>query len=181
MTAREKWIQVLAIAGGLVVLVGGVDPLEGSILVLTGTALLAAAAMVAPCDGVVRRARAINLALTLVGFAAIWGMTAVGGVGESTGHSFWCALLGLPLVAGWSLSFWARGAPRWLTWLGLLAGGWYLILPLLAAAKARTNPDIVWPVLAALAICGLVTFVGCVWRLRQPRPIAADPPQSVYS
>jgi len=174
MTAREKWIQVLTIAGGLAVLVGGVDPLEGAILVLTGTALLAAAAMVAPCDGVVRRARAVNLALTLVGFAAIWGMSAVGGVGGSTGHSFWWALLGLPLMAGWSLSFWARGAPRWMTWLGLLAGGWYLILPALAATKARTNPHIQWLVLAALGACGLVTLAGCVWRLRERRPIAGN-------
>ncbi len=174
MTAREKWIQVLSIAGGLAVLIGGIDPLEGSILVLTGTALLAAAAMVAPCEPEVRKTRGLNLGLALAGFAAIWGMTALGGVGGATGRSFSWALLGLPLMAGWSLSFWARGAPRWMTWLGLLAGAWYLILPLLAASKARTNPHLVWPVLAALGACGLATVAGCLWRLRQRRPIAGN-------
>jgi hypothetical protein len=174
MSARENWAQALTITGGLAVLAGGIDPLEGSILVLAGTALLAAAARINSTDCRIRRMRAVNLALAVVGFAAIWTMTALGGVGGSTGRSFLWVLLGLPLVAGWSLSFWTHGAPRWMTWLGLLAGGWYLALPLFAAAKARTNPHILWGVLAALAICGLVTFVGCVWRLRQPRPIAGN-------
>jgi hypothetical protein len=174
MTAREKWAQVPTITGGLAVLVGGIDPLDGAIVVLAGAALLAAAAMIAPCNHAVRTSRAINLTLTIVGFAAIWIMTALGGIGGATGRSFLWAWLGLPWVAGWSLSFWSHGAPRWLTWLGLLAGGWYLVLPLLAATKARTNPHILWSVLAALGACGLVTIVGCVWRLRQPRPIAGN-------
>lgn len=174
MTTREKWVQVLTVPGGLAVLAGGIDPLEGSILVPVGTALLAGAAMIAPCEPVVRRARALNLALALVGFAAVWGLTALGGVGGTTGRSFFWALLGLPLVVGWTLSLWGHGAPRWLTWLGLLAGAWYLVLPLLAATKARANPHILWPVLIVFGACGLVTVAGCVWRLRRPRPIAAN-------
>lgn len=173
-TARERWIQALTVVGGLAVLAGGIDPLEGSLLVLIGTALLAAAARVGQPGRRVRRMRAVNLALVVVGFGAIWGMTAGGGVGGTSGRSFLWALLGLPLIAGWSLSFWGQGAPRWMTWLGVLAGSWYLVLPLVAATKARTNPHIMWSVLVALGACGLVTLAGCVWRLRQPRPIAGN-------
>lgn len=174
MTTREKWTQALTIPGGLAVLIGGIDPLDGAIVVLAGTALLAAAAMIAPCDPAVRRVRGISLALALIGFAAIWTLTALGGVGGTTVRSFLWAFLGLPLIAAWTLSFWGHGAPRWMTWLGLLAGAWYLALPLLAATKTRTNPHILWSVLAAIGACGLVTLAGCVWRLRQRRPIAEN-------
>lgn len=174
MTVREKWTQALTVPGGLAVLIGGFDPLDGAVVVLAGTALLAAAATVAPCDRGVRTMRAMNFVLTAFGCVAIWILSAQGGVGEATGRSFLWAFLGLPLVAGWSLSFWSRAAPRWMTWLGLLAGGWYLSLPLLAAAKARANPHLLWSVLAAIGACGLVTLSGCVWRLRRPRPIAGN-------
>lgn len=61
-----------------------------------------------------------------------------------------------------------------MNWLGLLGGGWYLVLPLLAATKGRTNPHILWLALAALAAFGILTLVGCVWRLRQRGPISAN-------
>ncbi|MBI5426234.1 MAG: hypothetical protein HZA32_19340 [Opitutae bacterium] len=174
MTTREKWGQALAILGGLAVLVGGIDPLDGGVVLFAGTALLAAAAFVSPADRTVQRARATNFALAAFGFGAIGVLSSGGGVGGATGRPLFWALLGLPLVAGWSLSFWGRGSLRWMNWLGLLAGGWYLALPLLVLRKSRTNPHILWPVLIALAVFGLLTVVGCVWRVRQRRPIAGN-------
>lgn len=171
---REKWTQVLAVPGGLAVLIGGVDPLEGSILILIGTALLAGAALVARADRGVLAARGTHLALAAFGFAAVWILTIGGGVGGSAGRSMAWAALGLPLAAAWSLSFWGRGAPRWMNWLGLLGGGWYLALPMLVMTKSRTNPHILWSALAALAVFGVATVAGCVWRLRQPRPISEN-------
>lgn len=174
MTTREKWDQALAIPGGLAVLIGGIDPLEGGVVVISGTALLAGAAFVARSDLGVQRARATNFALAAFGFGAIAMLSRDGGVGGSTGRSLYWVLLGLPLVAGWSLSFWGRGSLRWMNWLGLLAGSWYLALPLLVLTAARRNPNVLWPAVAALAACGAMTVAGCGWRLRQPRPIAAN-------
>jgi len=174
MTTQEKWTQALAVPGGLAVLVGGLDPLEGAIVILFGTALLAGAAFVAPAERAVLAARGLHFVLAAFGFAAVWTLTLIGGVGGSTGRSVAWIVLGLPLLAGWSLSFWGRGAPRWMHWLGLLAGGWYLALPLLVIRQSRTHPHIQWSALAALAACGLATLAGCVWRLRQRRPIAAN-------
>lgn len=174
MTTRERWGHALAIPGGLAVLVGGIDPLEGGIFLFAGTALLAAAAFIAPTDRAVQLARATNFALAAFGFGAVAVLSGAGGLGGSTGRPLAWAVLGLPLFAAWSLSFWGRGSLRWMNWLGLLAGGWYLTLPLLVLRKSRTNPHILWPVLAVLAVGGLVTLTGCVWRLRQRRPIAGN-------
>jgi hypothetical protein len=174
MTTREKWTQALAVPGGLAVLVGGIDPLEGSIVILFGTALLAGSSLVAQANRVVLAARGIHFALAGFGFAALWVMTILGGVGGSTGRSMAWIALGLPLLTGWSLSFWGRGAPRWMNWLGLLGGGWYLALPLFAVTKSRAHPHILWPALTALAVFGVLTLVGCVWRLREPRPISVN-------
>lgn len=174
MTTREKWSHALAIPGGLAVLAGGIDPLEGGVVVLAGTALLAAAALVAPAVRTVLLARATNLALAAFGCGAMIVLSDGGGVGGDTGRPPFWAVLTLPLVVGWSLSFWGRGSLRWMNWLGFLAGGWYLALPLLVLTAGRHNPNVLWPVVAALAFCGAATVVGCVWRLRQPRPIAAN-------
>lgn len=174
MTTREKWTQGVAVPGGLAVLLGGFDPLEGAIVILAGTILLAVASLIAGAEPAVWFSRFVNAGLAVFGFTALFVLSSIGGVGGPTGRSFFWMALCLPLAAGWSLSFWGRGAPRWLNWLGLLGGGWYLALPLLIAMQSRANPHIVWPALVALAAFGLVTLAGCVWRLRQPRPISGD-------
>lgn len=174
MTTREKWGHALAILGGLAVLIGGIDPLDGGVVLFAGTALLAAAAFVANADRAVQLARAVNFGFAAFGFGAIAVLSDAGGVGGSTGRSLVWTLLGLPLAIAWSLSFWARGSLRWMNWLGLLAGGWYIALPLLVLRKSRTNPHILWPAIVALAVCGAVTVAGCLWRLRQRRPIAGN-------
>lgn len=99
MTTREKWTEALAVPGGLAVLIGGIDPLEGSIVILFGTALLAGSALVARADRVVVAARGIRFALAALGFAAVWTMTFMGGVGGSIGRSMAWVALGLPSIA----------------------------------------------------------------------------------
>lgn len=81
-------------------LLGALDPLEGSPAIVLGIGLVALAA---------RRERrgatlaAVGFGMALFGFAAMWILTVLGGVGGSTGHSAWWALLALPLAPGWLL------------------------------------------------------------------------------
>lgn len=167
MNAREKSVRMLTIIGGICVLVGGFDPLEGSIAIAAGSVLLAVAAHLGAAELSLRRARYAICMAVLIGVGALWALSFLGGVGGNSGRPMaWLALV-LPMPVGWSLSLWIPGTPRWLTWAGVVGGAWYLLLPAVIAWKARTNPNISWPLLEGLALLGAATIGACVWRLRQ--------------
>jgi hypothetical protein len=102
MPIRWRWSRILAVVGFVVVLLGALDPLEGSLLILPGTGLLALAAWLGRS-----RYRTLlywSFALVAVGVGVMWGLSAVGGLGGSTGRSMWWALLLLPYPAGWVMA-----------------------------------------------------------------------------
>lgn len=164
MNARLRWSQILTLVGCLAMLLGGLDPLEGSPAILLGSALSALAAWIGRDDRVVLRWRCLVLGLVGCGVAALWWMSALGGVGGSTGRSMMWAALVLPLLVGWSMSFWMRGAPHWYTYAGIAAGVFYLVIPLLVVAKPGSRP-IIPAVLLAVGMFGLWNVGACVWRL----------------
>jgi hypothetical protein len=87
---------------GLVgLVVGAIDPLEGSVVILIGSAMVAFGTHL---DGSrYRRVAAWGFALVLIGFSVMLTVTAVGGVGGSTGRSPWWATLVTPFAVGWVL------------------------------------------------------------------------------
>lgn len=98
MTSKSSRRVVIV---GLVLMVGGVlDPLEGSVVILGGTALAALGAFLG-------RSRywvpVIALVMTTAGVAALLGLSALGGVGGTTGRSAWWLLLCITYPAGWIL------------------------------------------------------------------------------
>jgi len=100
---RTRWSRVLCIAGMVAMVVGCVDPLEGSLLILPGTGLVALAAYLG-------RSRTLNLAcwafgLTAVGVAILFGLSAEGGVGGATGRSMMWLLVVLPYPVGAIMAF----------------------------------------------------------------------------
>jgi len=102
MPIRWRWSRILAVVGFVVVLLGALDPLEGSLLILPGTGLLALAAWLGRS-----RYRTLlywSFALVAVGVGVMWGLSAVGGLGGSTGRSMWWALLLLPYPVGWVMA-----------------------------------------------------------------------------
>lgn len=99
--SRSRWSKVLAWVGLAAMGVGALDPLEGSLVILPGAALAAAGAWL----GGSRFARLLGwaLALVAVGVGAMFGLSALGGVGGSSGHPAWWALVVAPYPAGWVL------------------------------------------------------------------------------
>ncbi len=83
-------------------LVGALDPLEGSLVIVPGAVLAALGAFLGRS-----RRRVLSywaVALVVVGVAAMFGVSAVGGVGEGTGRSLWWAVpVVVPYAAGWVL------------------------------------------------------------------------------
>jgi hypothetical protein len=89
----------LVIAGLLLMVVGVVDPLEGSVVILGGSALVAAGAFFS-------RAHRYRLQLTafvliVIGVTALMGLSAIGGVGGNTGRSMWWLAICAPYPIGW--------------------------------------------------------------------------------
>lgn len=83
-------------------LVGALDPLEGSLVIVPGAGLAALGAFLGHS-----RRRVFSywaVVLVVVGVAAMFGVSAVGGLGEGTGRSLWWAVpLVVTYAAGWVL------------------------------------------------------------------------------
>ncbi|MBI2515669.1 MAG: hypothetical protein HYV95_02025 [Opitutae bacterium] len=175
-----RWSQILTVVGCAAMLVGGIDPMEGSLAVLPGSGLFALAAYLGQAERPVLRARLVIFLLVAIGVGALWGMSAFGGVGGQSGHSAWWLLLGLPYMLGWSGSFWTKGAPYWYTQLGLVIGLWYMVIFYLGSTRPQPKGPAVFPVIAAIGVLGLLTAAGCAWRLWRTRGavLASTPPPS---
>ncbi|MCX6623185.1 MAG: hypothetical protein NTY38_19395 [Acidobacteria bacterium] len=91
--------RLLVIAGLAGMLLGAVDPLEGSVIILAGAGVGALAAFLAGSRH--RRLMYWSFALVAAGVAAMFVLSAFGGVGGPTGHSKWWVLVVLPYPAGW--------------------------------------------------------------------------------
>ena len=102
MPTHWRWSRILVVVGLVAILVGASDPLEGSLLILPGTGLLAFGAWLGHSQH--RRLLYWSFAAVAVGVGALWGLSAVGGLGGSTGRSMWWAILLLPYPAGWVMA-----------------------------------------------------------------------------
>jgi len=102
MPTRRRWSRILVVVGLVAALLGAIDPLEGSLVILPGTGLVALAAWLGNSRH--RRLLYWSFALVAVGVGVLFGLSAVGGVGGSTGRSMWWAILLLPYPAGWVMT-----------------------------------------------------------------------------
>ncbi len=123
MNHLSRWAKVVAIVGIVLFLAGIIDPLEGSVLIAAGSVVITAAMYL---GGAERKAVLywtwVCIAI-LVGVAALFGFSAVGGFGGRSGRSPWWALTLLPYPLAW------------------LAGVRWLILELIRSRRLR-NPSI---------------------------------------
>jgi hypothetical protein len=99
VTRASTWPRALGIVGLAAMLLGAIDPLEGSPIILAGSGLAALAALLGKAKH--RRLLYWALALVAVGVGVMWGLSALGGLGGDTGRSMWWGLLVLPYAVGW--------------------------------------------------------------------------------
>jgi hypothetical protein len=119
----HRVISLTGTAGHLLALLGAVDPLEGSVVVVIGCALVALHAWL---TGVPRALLAYRTAVAVMaglGVAALWGISALGGFGGEEGVAGAWALLVLPYPAALVALFSGPAAPRWVAWGGCAVGG----------------------------------------------------------
>ena len=99
MNGSSRWPRIFGIAGFVCMIIGAIDPLEGSIVILVGAGLAALGAFLGKSR--YRRLFYWAFGLTLVGVGAMFGWSAVGGLGGETGRSLWWTLTVLPYPVGW--------------------------------------------------------------------------------
>jgi len=164
MNAVSPWPRVLITAGYIAMLVGAIDPMEGSLLILPGGGLVALGAFVGQVEKQLRLYRLWTFLLITFGVAALWGLSFAGGFGGPSGLSIWWGILILPYLIGWSMSIWGLGVPRWVPAPGLGVGTWYLAMALMILRQSENQADAVAFVIGAI---GVLTIGGCVYRLRK--------------
>lgn len=168
MNATNPWARFLLIAGYITMLIGAIDPMEGSLLILPGSGLVALGTYFSDEEHSVFIYRLWVFFLILIGVGALFGFTMLGGIGGTTAYSIWWALLILPYPIGWSMGIWGPASPRWVLWSGIVVGIWYLCLPILITIIKDTiqleAPGFVEILLGAM---GVLTISGCIYRLRK--------------
>ena len=90
---------ILVIVGLLAMLVGAIDPIEGSIVILPGSGIAALGAFL----GKSRHRMLLLWAFILiaVGVGVMFEVSSIGGFGGNTGRSMWWAFTILPYPVGW--------------------------------------------------------------------------------
>ena len=104
MNSDMLWSRILKVVGGILMLVGTLDPMEGSLLILSGSGLVALGTFLGKSERRVIRYWSWVFALIAVGVGALFALSAIGGIGGTSGHSMWWGLLILPYPAGWLLA-----------------------------------------------------------------------------
>ena len=98
---RTAWSRILVVIGLLGMLIGALDPMEGSLVVLPGTGVAALGAFFSRSRYRFRLYAAFIM--VAVGVGALFALSAIGGFGGTTGRSIWWGLLILPYPLGWIL------------------------------------------------------------------------------
>ena len=104
MNGRMLWSRILVVVGGIAMLLGTLDPLEGSLLILPGSGLVAFSMFLGRKNRRTILYWAWAFILIAVGVGALFALSAVGGIGGRSGHSMWWGLLILPYPAGWLMA-----------------------------------------------------------------------------
>lgn len=101
MFNHPKVLRTLRIVGIATLLVGVLDPMEGSVVIAAGGALLVWHAYL-----INNRAKVLYLmagAMIAFGVLSLFALSSIGGFGGTTGVSVWWGLLIVPYPAGWLL------------------------------------------------------------------------------
>ena len=101
MNARSLWSRSLVIVGGLAMLLGALDPLEGCLVILAGSAFVVLGTFLGQAGRQLRSYWIATAVLIAVGVAALFALSAFGGIGGKSGHSIWWGVLVLPYPIGW--------------------------------------------------------------------------------
>jgi len=98
----STWSRRLVIGGLALMILGLLDPMEGSIVILIGSLLALGGARLG--QSAHRTLIACGCVLIAIGVGAMWGLSAIGGFGGNTGRTLWWWAAIVPYPVGWILA-----------------------------------------------------------------------------
>ena len=101
MKTKINWLRIFYGIGVLLVIAGTIDPMEGSVLILIGSIVLALNAYLRRDRH--RRIFLYSFLLILAGVFFLFYISSLGGFGGKSGRSWWWGTLILPYPVGWLL------------------------------------------------------------------------------
>ena len=102
MSTKPNWPRIIFIIGMVGLIIGILDPLEGSLVIAPGSVLLALGAFLLH-----DRYRKVFLAaciMIVIGVAALFYISSLGGFGGTSALSWWWGVFILPYPIGWLLA-----------------------------------------------------------------------------
>lgn len=104
MNSRMLWSRIFKVAGGIAMLLGSFDPLEGSLLILPVTGLVALGIYLGGKDCKMVLYWTWAFTLIAVGVGALFGLSDIGSIGGESGRSMWWGVLMMPYPVGWLMA-----------------------------------------------------------------------------
>jgi hypothetical membrane protein len=101
MNSHIIWSRILVIIGSVLMLIGAIDPLEGSLFILAGSGLVLLGSYLGKNQRHILVYWVCVFILITVGVGIMWVLSAIGGLGGTTGRSLWWSLILLPYPIGW--------------------------------------------------------------------------------
>ncbi len=95
---KTKWIRLIDIIGVVALIIGILDPLEGSVVILAGSILIAISRNLS--HDRFRKLFLLSSIFIAVGVFFLFYLSSLGGFGGKSGLSWWYGLLVLPYPIG---------------------------------------------------------------------------------
>lgn len=102
MTKKTKWPRIIYIIGVIAMIIGALDPLEGSVVIVVGSALIALSAYLTHDQH--RKIFLASLIMIAFGVSYMFYTSTLGGFGGPDNLSLWWGTLILPYPVGWLIT-----------------------------------------------------------------------------
>ena len=102
MNDKRKWIRIIYILGIISLIAGALDPLEGSVIIAVGSALIALSTRLAHDRN--RRIFLTTSIMIITGVCFMFYFSSLGGFGGTSTLSWWWATLIIPYPIGWLIN-----------------------------------------------------------------------------
>ncbi len=104
MNSRKAWSRTLVVVGAFAMALGTVDPVEGSLLIVPGSGLVALGVFLGGKGRNVLLYWLAAFVLIAVGVGAMFALSTYGDLGGEGGPSIWWGVLILPYPVGWLMA-----------------------------------------------------------------------------
>jgi hypothetical protein len=99
MEKNKKWTRIVWIIGIVALIIGSIDPLEGSVVIAAGSGLMALSAFFK--DDRHWKIFLATFIMIAIGVVLLFGISSIGGFGGTSSLSWWWGLLIVPYPIGW--------------------------------------------------------------------------------